>query len=508
MAVQRALISVSDKTGVIDLARELSSLGIEIISSGGTASELAAAGVPVVKVSDVTGSPEILEGRVKTLHPKIHGGILADRRKQTHIDQLDEMGIGAIDIVVCNLYPFEKTVSDPNVSEDDAIENIDIGGPAMVRAAAKNFHSVAVVVNPARYPSIVEELRSSGSISEDTRRQLALEAFRHTAAYDVAISNYLGRDEPWPDRLLFWGDKVQELRYGENPHQQAAFYAEAGNPVGVPSMRQHQGKELSYNNILDFDAALRLAAEFEPGRAACVIVKHNNPCGVAIAGSLSDAYRLAFECDTTSAFGGIIALNETCDGDTAKLISEIFCEVVIAPAFEDAALEVLTAKKNLRILTAEPATASGVDLRSVAGGLLLQSVDGPDLAEGAQVVTEAQPTEEQWRDLRFAWVVAKHVRSNAIVLARDGVAVGVGAGQMSRVDSTQLAALRAGSRAKGTVCASDAFFPFRDGLDAAVEAGAVAVIQPGGSVRDDEVIAAANEHGIPMVFTGRRHFRH
>ena len=505
MSTKRALISVSDKSGILDLARGLVEAGYEIVSSGGTASELASAGIPVTKVAEVTGSPEILGGRVKTLHPKIHGGILADRRKKEHVAELEEQGIVPIDIVVCNLYPFERTVADPEVTEDDAIEQIDIGGPAMVRASAKNFHSVAIVVNPLRYEELLAEIKEKGEVSEETRRKLSLEAFQHTAAYDAAIANYLGRAD-WPDKLLMSGEKVQALRYGENPHQQAAFYRSPGEPRGLAAAEQLHGKELSYNNLLDTDAAWKLALELE--RPGAAIIKHSNPCGVAIAPSIAEAYLAALDCDRTSAFGGIVALNATCDLSTAQAISEIFTEVVIAPAYDDDALEILTQKKNVRILRADAVHTPTFDLRSVAGGVLLQSSDPPDDAEDAKVVTKAQPTEEQWRDLRFAWVVAKHVKSNAIVLAKDGIAVGVGAGQMSRVESTELAARRAGERAKGTACASDAFFPFRDGLDAAVAAGAVAVIQPGGSVRDDEVIAAADEHGIPMVFTGRRHFRH
>jgi len=505
VSMKRALISVSDKSGILDLARGLVEAGYEIVSSGGTAAELAGAGIPVTKVSEATGSPEILGGRVKTLHPRIHGGILADRRKPEHLAELEEQGIVPIDVVVCNLYPFERTVADPDVTEDAAIEQIDIGGPAMVRASAKNFHSVAIVVNPLRYESILEEIRETGEVSEETRRALSLEAFQHTAAYDAAIANYIGRGE-WPDKLLMSGEKVQVLRYGENPHQLAAFYRSPGEPKGLAAAEQLHGKELSYNNFLDTDAAWKLSLELE--RPGAAIIKHSNPCGVAIAPSLSEAYASALDCDRTSAFGGIVALNTTCDLATAQAISEIFTEVVIAPGYDDDALEVLTQKKNVRILRAEAVHTPTFDLRSVAGGLLFQSSDPPDAAEDAKVVTKAQPTEEQWRDLRFAWVVAKHVKSNAIVLVKDGVAVGVGAGQMSRVESTELAARRAGDRARGTACASDAFFPFRDGLDAAVAAGAVAVIQPGGSVRDDEVIAAADEHGIPMVFTGRRHFRH
>ena len=503
---KRALLSVSDKTGVVDLARGLNELGFELVSSGGTASAIAEAGIPVKKVSDVTGAPEILGGRVKTLHPKIHGGILADRRKQEHIDELSEHDMTAIDLVVCNLYPFEKTVADPDVSEDEAVEQIDIGGPAMVRAAAKNFHSVAVVVDPARYDGILEELRQAGEISLETRRSLSLQAFQHTAAYDAAISAHLAGQQNLPSRLVISGVKVADLRYGENPHQYAAFYRSAGTSGGLAAAEQLHGKELSYNNILDTDAAWKLVLDLEGPAAA--IIKHSNPCGAAEAGSLADAYTLAFECDRTSAFGGIVALSRACDADTATAIAEIFTEVVIAPDFDDDALEILQAKKNLRLLRAGREIPIEPEIRRVAGGFLVQSPDPSDSAEDAKVVTKAEPTDQQWEDLRFAWVIAKHVKSNAIVLAKDRVAVGVGAGQMSRVESTKLAAMRAGERAAGTACASDAFFPFRDGLDAAVAAGAAAVIQPGGSVRDEEVIAAADEHGIPMVFTGRRHFRH
>jgi phosphoribosylaminoimidazolecarboxamide formyltransferase/IMP cyclohydrolase len=504
--VKRALISVSDKTGVVDLARVLSDAGVEILSSGGTAATLSEAGILVRKVADVTGAPEILGGRVKTLHPKIHGGILADRRNPEHMSQLHEQGIAPIDLVVCNLYPFEDTVARPDVPEDEAVEQIDIGGPAMVRAAAKNFHSVAVVVNPDRYEEVAAEIRDKGGISEETRRSLALEAFQHTAAYDTAISAYLAPRDTWPQKLMFSGYKAQDLRYGENPHQMAAFFRSPGAPKGLAAAQQLHGKELSYNNLLDTDAAWKLVLELPHPSAA--IIKHSNPCGVATGASLADAYSKALECDRTSAFGGIVALNETCDEATADQIAAIFTEVIIAPDYTGEALEILTGKKNVRILKAEPVLAPTFDMRSVSGGLLVQSTDPPDTAEDAKVVTKAQPTEEQWRDLRFAWTVAKHVKSNAIVLVVDGIAVGVGAGQMSRVESTQLAARRAGARASGSVCASDAFFPFRDGLDAAVEAGAIAVIQPGGSVRDEEVIAAADEHGIPMLFTGRRHFRH
>ncbi|HEV3473126.1 MAG TPA: bifunctional phosphoribosylaminoimidazolecarboxamide formyltransferase/IMP cyclohydrolase, partial [Actinomycetota bacterium] len=415
-------------------------------------------------------------------------------------------GIEAFDLVVCNLYPFERTVAHTSVKEDDAVEQIDIGGPAMVRAAAKNFHTVAVVVDPASYDAILEEIQSSGEVSLETRRALARAAFQHTAAYDAAISNYFSREDALPDSFVLSGRKIMELRYGETPHQDAAFYQDAGAPEGLATAEQLQGKELSYNNLLDSDSAWRLAMDLpEP---AVAIIKHNNPCGVAVGDSILDAYEKALDCDRTSAFGGIVALNQTCDRATAEAIGKVFTEVVIAPGYDDDALEALTAKKSLRVLRMTDGPDVDVDIRKVAGGFLVQSTDPPDRVEDPRVVTKAQPTEEQMRDLRFAWIVAKHVKSNAIVLAKDQIAFGVGAGQMNRLESSEIAARRAGHRAKGAVCASDAFFPFRDGLDAVVEAGASAVIQPGGSVRDDEVIAAADEHGIPMVFTGKRHFRH
>jgi phosphoribosylaminoimidazolecarboxamide formyltransferase/IMP cyclohydrolase len=504
--IERALLSVSDKNGIVELARGLTELGVEVVSSGGTAATIASAGGAVTLVADVTGAPEILGGRVKTLHPKIHGGILANRNDPRHMDELKGQGIDAIDLVVCNLYPFEHAVAHPSVKELDAIEQIDIGGPAMVRAAAKNFHSVAVVVSPADYESILAELHEHGEISLDRRRALALQAFKHTASYDAAIAAYLGRGEQFPERLLVAADKIMDLRYGENPHQAAALYRSVGPATGLAAAKQLHGKELSYNNLMDADAAWKLVIEL--AGAGCAIIKHSNPCGVALADSIRDAYQRALECDRTSAFGGIVALNRPCDAATARDIAEIFTEVVIAPEFDKDAFETLSAKKNLRVLRADGRMEPEIDVRRISGGLLLQSPDPADPATEAKVVTEVEPSQDQWRDLTFAWTVAKHVKSNAIVLAKDGTAVGVGAGQMSRVESTELAARRAGERARGTVCASDAYFPFRDGLDAAVAAGAVAVIQPGGSVRDEEVIAAANEHGIAMVFTGRRHFRH
>ena len=506
MKIARALLSVSDKAGIVDLARGLAEAGVQIVSSGGTASAIADAGIPVTKVADVTGAPEILGGRVKTLHPKIHGGILADKTNPEHVKEIAEFGIEPFDLVVCNLYPFERAVAHPSTHESDAIEQIDIGGPAMVRAAAKNFHSVAIVVDPSDYDEVLKEIRTNGEVSEGTRRRLALQAFQHTASYDSAIASWLSGRERFPQHLILPFHKALDLRYGENPHQQAAFYRSTDTALGLANADQLHGKELSFNNLLDVDAAWRLALDLDEPAAA--IIKHSNPCGVAVADDLATAYRRALECDQTSAFGGIVALNVTCDFDTARQIAEIFTEVIVAPGFDDDALEVLTAKKNVRILVAPTDIPPEVDMRRVSGGLLLQTPDLVDDLSDVQIVTETKPEPEQWDDLRFAWIVAKHVKSNAIVLAKDRTAVGVGAGQMSRVESTELAARRAGERAQGTACASDAFFPFRDGLDAAVAAGARAVIQPGGSVRDDEVIAAANEHGIPMVFTGHRHFRH
>ncbi|HYZ46608.1 MAG TPA: bifunctional phosphoribosylaminoimidazolecarboxamide formyltransferase/IMP cyclohydrolase [Actinomycetota bacterium] len=504
MTPRRALLSVADKTGIVGLARGLVDAGYELVSSGGTAAALSDAGIPVISVTDVTEAPEMLDGRVKTLHPTIHGGILADRRKPSHMEQLGARGIAPIDLVVCNLYPFERTVARAGVTEDEAVEQIDIGGPAMVRAAAKNFHSVAVIVHPDHYGSVLKEIATTGEVSLETRRALATEAFEHTSSYDAAIASYLGGGAKAPQGLLIRTGKLADLRYGENPHQQGALYGPLG--AGIASAEQLGGKELSFNNLLDADAAWGLVCELEA--AAAVIVKHSNPCGTALAGSLAEAHRKALACDPTSAFGGIVALNRTCDETTARSILEVFTEVVVAPGFDDDALAAFASKKSLRLLRAQPPRPSEWSLRSISGGLLAQSFDGPDPLTDARVVTGRHPSASQWEDLRFAWTVAKHTKSNAIVLARDGAAVGVGAGQMSRVEATELAARRAGDRAQGTACASDAFFPFRDGLDAAVAAGAAAVIQPGGSVRDAEVVAAADEHGIPMVFTGRRHFRH
>ncbi len=504
MRVRRALVSVYDKSGVIELAQGLCKAGVELISSGGTAQTLRSAGIPVIGVSEVTGAPEILGGRVKTLHPKIHGGILADRAKAEHLAELDDHSIAPIDLVVCNLYPFERTVAEPSVTESEAVEQIDIGGPAMVRAAAKNFSSVAVVVSPEQYSPVIEAIATTGTVPSDLRRKLARDAFTHTAAYDAAIARYFTDPDEWPEKLIMHGDKVMDLRYGENPHQKAVFYR-TGEPSGVAAGAQLHGKELSYNNILDADSAVALVAELEDDAAA--IIKHSNPCGAARDDELEAAYRKAYLCDPVSAFGGIVALNRPCDRATAAAITEIFTEVVCAPNFSDDALEVLRTKKSLRVLRIEPA-APGASLRSISGGWLVQSPDSSDNGENATVVSARAPTPAEWSDLRFAWTVAKHVKSNAIVLAKDEAAIGVGAGQMNRLDSAELAARRAGGRSFGSVCASDAFFPFRDAVDAIAASGATAVIQPGGSVRDDEVVEAADERDLAMVFTGRRHFRH
>jgi phosphoribosylaminoimidazolecarboxamide formyltransferase/IMP cyclohydrolase len=502
--IKRALISVSNKNGVEEFARGLSELGVSIVSSGATARMLSRAGIPVSTVSEVTGSPEMLDGRVKTLHPKIHGGILADRRNAQHLSQLKEHNITPIDLVICNLYPFKETVTSSDVDEDEAIEQIDIGGPAMVRAAAKNFRSVAVVVNPERYPEILEEMGiRSGALSDETRAKLATEAFQHTAAYDMEVSRWMTRGERLPETMFLALERHIELRYGENPHQAGGFYS-----TQDPGWRQLHGKEMSYTNILDFDAAWRLAGEFtEP---AVAIIKHTNPCGVANGSDIESAYRRAVDCDPRSAFGGIVAANKEIDVKMARAMTELIAktDIVIAPAFTPEALTHLQEKKSTILIEAAP-PYSTFQVRSAANGYLIQEADDRvDPREDMTVVTRVQPTEEDWADLLFAWKVVKHVKSNAVVFATDGQALGIGAGQMSRVEAVELASRRAGDRAKGAACATDGFFPFRDGVDAAVEAGAKAVIHPGGSVRDPEVIAAAEEHGIPMVFTGYRHFRH
>ncbi|NIP72406.1 MAG: bifunctional phosphoribosylaminoimidazolecarboxamide formyltransferase/IMP cyclohydrolase [Gammaproteobacteria bacterium] len=518
--IQRALVSVSDKAGVSEFARALHGMGVEILSTGGTARLLAEAGVPVVEVSEYTGFPEMMDGRVKTLHPKIHGGLLA--RRGTDEAAMAEHDIGPIDLVAVNLYPFEQVVADPQCTLERAIENIDIGGPAMLRAAAKNHAAVTVLVDAGDYAGVLEEMRArGGAVSEATRFALAAKAFEHTARYDGAIANYLGAVAPGTEPAAFPRTysaqfvKVQDMRYGENPHQRAAFYREAQPAEScVSTARQLQGKELSFNNVADTDAALECVKQFE--QPACVIVKHANPCGAAVAGAIAAAYERAYAADTTSAFGGIIAFNRALDPDTAETILERqFVEVIIAPAVEERALPVLAAKKNVRVLACgpwQPEPVPGLDYKRVNGGLLVQDRDiGMVAPQDLQVVTRREPDAQERDDLLFAWKVCKFVKSNAIVYCRDGATIGVGAGQMSRVCSARIASVKAadaGVQVAGSVMASDAFFPFRDGLDAAAEAGIRAVIQPGGSMRDEEVIAAADEHGMAMVFTGMRHFRH
>mgnify|MGYP000085463547 CR=1 FL=1 len=509
---RRALISVSDKTGVVEFARGLVDLGWEVVSTGGTYKTIKGAGVPVTYVSEVTGFPEILDGRVKTLHPKIHGGILALRTPE-HLKQLAEQGIVPIDLVAVNLYPFRQTVSREGVSLAEAVENIDIGGPAMIRAAAKNHQNVIVVVNPERYPAILEALRA-GEVGAELRLTLAQEAFAHTAHYDAAIADYLGSlgpGERFPRELTLAFDLVGTLRYGENPHQQAAFYRDlrTKGPCVANAEKLH-GKELSYNNILDLDAALELVREFDA--PTVVIVKHNNPCGVAQAATVAEAYRIAFEADPVSAFGGIVAVNRTVDRAAAEEMVKIFLEAIIAPDFEADALEILRQKKDLRLLRTGPLggpTNDWMSVRKVSGGLLLQEVDRKVAdREALKVVTKRAPSPEEIEELLFAFAVVKHVKSNAIVVTKNRQVLGVGAGQMNRVGSARIALAQAGEKARGAVLASDAFFPFPDTVLEAAKAGVTAIIQPGGSLKDAEAIAAADAHGIAMVFTGLRHFRH
>ena len=519
--IKRALISVSDKTGLEDFGKALADQGVEILSTGGSAKALRDAGVPVTEVSDFTGFPEIMDGRVKTLQPTIHGGLLAIRGNAEHEAAMETHGIQPIDLLAVNLYPFEATVAG-GADFATCIENIDIGGPALIRAAAKNHAFVTVVVDPADYARVTDEMTANGGATTDEfRKGLAAKAYARTGAYDAAIAGGFAGEtgETFPARAVFGGELAQTLRYGENPHQQAAFYTGGAARPGIATAEQLQGKELSFNNLNDTDAAFELAAEFTDG-PACVIVKHANPCGVAVADNLIDAYKRALSCDTESAFGGIIAFNRALDAATAAEVAELFAEVIIAPEIDADAKAVLAAKKNLRVLATgampDPAEA-GMTVRSLAGGYLLQGRDDRVLEE-LKVVTQRAPSDREMADLKFAFTVAKHVKSNAIVYCKDGMTVGVGAGQMSRVNSSRIAAWKAAdaarvagdgtSWAEGSVVASDAFFPFADGLLAAAEAGATAVIQPGGSMRDDEVIAAADEQGLAMVFTGMRHFRH
>ena len=492
-----ALLSVYDKTGIVDLAAGLHQLGWRVVSSGGTAKAISAAGTPVTDLAELTGVPAILDHRVVTLHPKIHGGLLADPTKASHRDDMAEYGIEQIDLLVCNLYPF---------ATDPSIDLIDIGGPAMVRAAAKNHEFVAVVVDPADYGVVLDELRADGSISATTKRRLARDAFARIAAYDAQIATWFD-DAVLPETMHLSTVRAQPLRYGENPHQSGARYRIDGRRSWWDDAVQHGGKEMSYLNLFDTEAAWRLVQRFDG--PACVIVKHANPCGVAISDDITDSYVKANACDPVSAFGGIVALNRAVPAALSDALAAVFTEVIAAPSFDNDALAILTEKKNLRVLSGPPPYGATLDIRSIDGGLLVQEVDTINLDESTwRVVTATAPTDAQWADLQFAWQVCAAVSSNAIVYAKDGQAFGIGAGQQNRLDSARIAAERSAGRAMGGVCASDAFFPFRDGLDAAATAGIRAVIQPGGSVRDDEVIAAADEHGIAMVFTGERHFRH
>jgi phosphoribosylaminoimidazolecarboxamide formyltransferase/IMP cyclohydrolase len=504
--IQRVLISVTDKTGVVEFARDLSGMVAEIVSTGGTARLLREAGIPVKDVAEVTGFPEMLDGRVKTLHPKIAGGILAIRSNAAHRSAIEEHGIAPIDMVVVNLYRFADAAAKADARIEDLIENIDIGGPTLIRAAAKNYQDVAVVVSPEDYDAILEEMRKDG-LSLDTRWRLAKKAFRTTADYDAAIAARLGKLDsasPLPPDLSLRAPKLMDLRYGENPHQAAALYGKRGQ--GLAGAEQLHGKDLSYNNLVDLDAAWQLAAEFSEPAAA--IVKHTNPCGCAEQGSLAEAYRQAFECDPLSAYGGVIGFNRAVDEETAREVSKTFIEAIAAPDYSPEALAVLRAKKNLRLMRVTPGPNSLV-VKSISGGFLAQTADDAALDRAATVVkTKREPSDEEWRALEFAWKVAKHVKSNAIVYARPGQVVGVGAGQMSRVDSVKLGAMKAVLPLAGTVVASDAFFPFPDGVEEAVAHGATAFIQPGGSIRDAEVVAAADRLGVAMVFTGVRHFRH
>jgi phosphoribosylaminoimidazolecarboxamide formyltransferase / IMP cyclohydrolase len=521
--IRRALLSVSDKTGLVELARALAGHGVELISTGGTRKALADAGLAVRDISEVTGFPEMLDGRVKTLHPRVHGGILAVRDNPQHVATAQQHGIGLIDLVVCNLYPFEQTVARPGSSHEEIIENIDIGGPSMVRSAAKNYHDVAIVTDPAQYPAVLEELRANdGALNLATRERLAAAAYARTAAYDRAVRDYFARRvggaEGWPAVLDLHFERKLALRYGENPHQEAAFYVEPNcRHACVGTAEQLHGKELSYNNLLDLDSAFNLVREFDT--PAAVVIKHNNPCGAAAAATLAEAFQKAYEGDPLSAYGGVLGFNVEVDEATARQITEPnrFIECVIAPSYSEAAFGLLTTrpswKKNVRLLWTGPIEPAGaarsLDFRRVDGGLLVQTRDvaADDFAQ-ARAVTRRAPTEAEAADLRFAWRVCKHVKSNAIVLAKGGMVVGVGAGQMSRVDSVHIAARKAGERVRGSVLASDAFFPFRDNVDEAARAGVTAVVQPGGSLRDQDSIAACDEHGLAMVFTGVRHFRH
>jgi phosphoribosylaminoimidazolecarboxamide formyltransferase/IMP cyclohydrolase len=519
--IQRAILSVTDKTGLVDFARRLAAMNVELVSTGGTAKLLRDGGIAVKDISDLTGFPEMLDGRVKTLHPKVHGGILHMRSKKEHVAATRDHGIEPIDMVVVNLYAFEKTASKPGAEFEDIIENIDIGGPSMVRSAAKNFQDVAIVTSPADYDAIASEMESNGkSLSLKTKWQLAQKAFATTAAYDSAIATTLatisapeadgkkfelGGADGFPQTLRYSFNKAFDLRYGENPHQKAALYSD-GTGKGIANGKQLQGKELSYNNIVDLQAAWDLAQEFDD--TVCAIIKHTNPCGTAVGATLAEAYKRALECDPVSAFGGVIGVNRPIDKDTATEMAKLFVEAIAAPGFDDAAREIFAAKKNLRLVEVVPMQQKWV-LKNVSGGVLLQDNDMRPLTEAdLKVVSERKPTEQEMRDMLFAWKVCKHVKSNAILYARNGQSAGVGAGQMSRVDAAKIGAMKSVLGIKGSVAASDAFFPFPDGVEEIAKAGATAIIQPGGSVRDQEVIDAANKLGLAMVTTGVRHFRH
>ena len=507
--IKRALISVSDKTGIVDFARELKQFNVEIISTGGTAKALRDAGIEVRDISDVTGFPEMMDGRVKTLHPRVHGGLLALRDNAEHVAAMQQHGIEAIDMIVVNLYPFAETIAREGVTREQAIEQIDIGGPAMIRSAAKNAAGVAVVTDPSQYPAVIQELQqNAGSVSVALKERLAIDAFRKTAQYDAMVSSYLaGHEDQFPPTLTSTFTKVTDLRYGENPHQRAALYRTPSGD-GLATAEILSGKEMSFNNYVDADAAWQLVSDFRD--TACAIIKHTNPAGVGLAETAAEAYTKALATDPVSAFGGIVAFNRKVDLAAAQQVTKIFTEVVIAPDYEATALEVLQAKKNLRVIRMSGTNRNDeLELRQISGGMLVQTKDRHELRkEDLTVVTKRPPTDEEVRALLFAWTVCKHTKSNAIVYARAGQTVGVGAGQMSRVDSVKIGAMRAQLPVAGSVLASDAFFPFRDGLDEAARSGITAVIQPGGSVRDDEVIAAADEYGLAMVFTGVRHFKH
>ncbi|MCZ0755938.1 bifunctional phosphoribosylaminoimidazolecarboxamide formyltransferase/IMP cyclohydrolase [Anoxybacillus sp. J5B_2022] len=512
MNVKRALLSVSNKEGIVSLAKQLVELGVEIISTGGTKKALEQEGIPVISISDVTGFPEILDGRVKTLHPMIHGGLLAIRDDEHHLEQLKKHGIQPIDLVVVNLYPFQQTIAKQDVTFAEAIENIDIGGPTMLRAAAKNHQDVTVVVDPADYETVLQELKENGAVSKATKLKLAAKVFRHTAAYDAMIAEYLTKQagESYPETLTVTFTKKQDLRYGENPHQSAAFYQKPlGSSFSIAAAQQLHGKELSYNNINDANAALQIVKEFED--AAAVAVKHMNPCGVGVGDTIFEAFTRAYEADPTSIFGGIVALNREVDRDTALKMHEIFLEIIIAPSFSEEALAILTQKKNIRLLTVDFAAEQKNEpmFVSVKGGLLVQEEDRYTLDDAElKVVTKREPAEKEWEDLKLAWKVVKHVKSNAIVLAKDGMTIGIGAGQMNRVGAAKIAIEQAGEKAQGAALASDAFFPMNDTVEAAAKAGITAIIQPGGSIRDEDSIQKADEYGIAMVFTGVRHFKH